>query len=115
MRAITGNYSQHRYDSCNRKFTVYRFTVQRSFRAYKQPTKEKTEIRKVIACENSVGTFALISEAGDVYLFNTEEPQALRKETGKDGGTRRPVPHLIWGVRRQFTAVKVWLSFNFYC
>jgi hypothetical protein len=55
----------------------------------------------------------MISEAGDVYLLNTEDPQAQRKDVSKDGGPRRLAPHLVWGVRRQFTAVRVRMPRDF--
>lgn len=90
---------------CGYSFNLSSFTNQR--RSSRSLTKERVEIRKVIACEGSVGSFALVSEAGDVYLFNVEDGAFSRKETGKDGGTRRPIPQLVWAVRRHFLGVKV--------
>jgi len=87
--------------------TLHRFSVQRPVRAYRTFSKDKTEIQKVTSCENSAGTFALLSKVGDVYLLNTEEAPAQQKDSTKDVGARRPTPNLVWGVRRQFTAVKV--------
>ncbi|PVF97010.1 hypothetical protein CPB86DRAFT_761016 [Serendipita vermifera] len=82
------------------------FITQRPQRAYMPPSKEKTEIRKVTASESSVGSFALVSKDGDVYLLNTDEAHRPKKEAGKDGASRRPTPQLVWAVRKQFTAVK---------
>jgi len=49
-----------------------------------------------------VGNFALLSSAGDVYLYNTEDAKKDR-----DGSIKKPVPQLVWAVRKQFTAVEV--------
>jgi hypothetical protein len=80
-----------------------RFTAgKRNTDRYQPPGKAKKDIRKVTACEGSVGSFALLSSAGDVYLYNTED---VKKE--RDGSMKKPVPQLVWAVRKQFTAVEV--------
>jgi hypothetical protein len=83
--------------------TLFRFNAQG--RASKPINKERVEIQKITASEGSIGNFALVSEIGDVYLFNIEETSGQKKEAGDKPG--RPSPLLVWAVRKQFLAVHV--------
>lgn len=62
----------------------------------------KSGIRKVTTSGGNTSQFALISNMGDVFLFSTEDYFISKR----DGKPIRPIPQLVWAVRRQFTAVK---------
>lgn len=70
--------------------------------------KERPEIVKVTANDEGAGSFAFVSKAGDVFLFNTDGVSTAKSEGSRELSNKRPMPQLVWAVRRQFTAVKVW-------
>lgn len=104
---LTGDYREFDIVVQEGFLTTIRFNTPRSERAFRVMPKEKPEIVKITANDEGGGNFALVSKAGDVFLFNTDSTFNTKSDTSKESMNKRPTPQLVWAVRRQFTAVKV--------